>query len=88
MLSTPFGRRGVFYEEWTGGEGWKRYEVPATKCPRIFAAFLEEERRALGDWWYAQEYMCSFEDTPDQLFSHEIIEGMVTDEIEPLRLRR
>ena len=27
MLSTPYGRRGVFYEEWTGGEGWERYEV-------------------------------------------------------------
>jgi hypothetical protein len=24
MLSTPFGKRGVFYEEWTGGECWER----------------------------------------------------------------
>jgi hypothetical protein len=24
MLSTPFGRRGVFYREWTEGEGWER----------------------------------------------------------------
>jgi hypothetical protein len=87
MLSTPFGRRGVFYDEWTRGQGWKRYEIPATKCPRISAAFLEEERRAIGHWWFAQEYMCSFEDTPDQLFSHETIEGMISDEIEPLRLR-
>jgi hypothetical protein len=22
MLSTPYGKRGVFYEEWTGGHGW------------------------------------------------------------------
>ncbi len=29
MLSTPAGRRGVFFEEWTEGVGWERYEVPA-----------------------------------------------------------
>src|SRR5918992_1816339 len=30
MLSTPFGKRGAFFEEWLGGEGWERYEVPAS----------------------------------------------------------
>jgi hypothetical protein len=35
MLTTPYGKRGVFYEEWTGGKGWERYEVPASECPRI-----------------------------------------------------
>ena len=85
MLSTPFGRRGVFFQEWTDGHNWRRYEVPANQCPRISQTFLEEEHRALGDWWFKQEYMCSFEDTPDQLFSHEVIEAMITDEVEPLR---
>src|SRR5829696_6537454 len=47
MLSTPFGKRGVFFEEWSRGEGWERYEVPALECPRISASFLEEERWAL-----------------------------------------
>jgi len=27
MLTTPHGKRGVFYEEWTSGAGWERYEV-------------------------------------------------------------
>src|SRR5918992_1313426 len=47
MLTTPYGKRGVFYEEWTGGAGWERYEVPAAECPRIPPEFLEEERDAL-----------------------------------------
>src|SRR5215216_2762235 len=48
MLTTPQGKRGVFYEEWTGGRGsWERYEVPAEECPRITPEFLEEEREAL-----------------------------------------
>jgi hypothetical protein len=68
MLSTPYGKRGVFFEEWTQGEGWERYEVPARECPRISASFLEEERRALPARVYRQEYECSFEDTEDQVF--------------------
>src|ERR671910_21412 len=27
MLSTPAGKRGVFFEEWTGAAEWERYEV-------------------------------------------------------------
>ena len=65
MLSTPFGKRGVFFEEWEGGKGWERYEVPAAECPRISAAFLAEEREALPERVYRQEYECSFEETED-----------------------
>jgi terminase large subunit-like protein len=54
MLSTPFGKRGIFYEEWTQGTGWERYTVTAEECLRIPASFLAEEREALGEWWYAQ----------------------------------
>lgn len=60
-LSTPFGRRGFFWEEWERGAGWTRVAVPATDCPRISPAFLEEERRAQGERWFNQEYLCSFE---------------------------
>jgi hypothetical protein len=86
MLSTPFGRRGAFFEEWTKGTGWERFEVPAPECPRNSSEILEEEMRALGPWWYAQEYETQFMDTPDQFFSTEVIEGMVSDEVEALSL--
>ena len=62
MLSTPFGKRGVFFEEWQGGKGWERYEVPATECPRISPGFLAEEREALSARVFRQEYECSFEE--------------------------
>src|SRR5215204_2323849 len=77
MLSTPFGKRGVFYDEWTGGEGWERYEVPASECPRIPAEFLEEERATLPPWVYRQEYECSFEETEDQVFTSDMIDKAV-----------
>jgi hypothetical protein len=85
LLSTPYGRRGIFYEEWTEGEGWERYEVPASQCLRIPPAFLEAERRSMPEWWFAQEYGCEFRETEDQLFTHEMIEGARDDSLEELR---
>src|SRR5215211_5947920 len=84
MLSTPHGKRGVFFEEWTGGRGWERYEVKAEECPRISPEFLEEEREALPSWVYRQEYECSFEETEDQVFTYEMVDAAVSDEVAPL----
>lgn len=84
LLSSPFGKRGFFYEEWThGGPGWERFEVPAVECPRIPASFLEEERRALGPF-YAQEYSCQFLDGYTQVFATDLIMAVRDDTIAPL----
>ncbi len=84
MLTTPYGKRGAFHEEWTGGREWDRYEVPAKDCPRITPEFLEEEREALPSYIYRQEYECSFEDTEDQIFTHEMVQAAVTPDVTPL----
>jgi hypothetical protein len=84
MLTTPYGKRGAFFEEWTGGRGWDRYEVPAAECPRITPEFLEEERETLPPWVFRQEYECSFEETDDQVFTLDMIERAVTSEVKPL----
>ena len=84
MLSTPYGKRGMFFEEWTGAGGWERYEVPADKCPRITEEFLEEERASLPPWVCRQEYECSFEETEDQVFTTDLIDRAVTSEVKPL----
>jgi terminase large subunit-like protein len=84
MLTTPYGKRGVFFEEWTSGHGWDRYEVPARECPRIPASFLKEERRSLPARIYRQEYECSFEETEDQVFSYEDVDAAMSGDITPL----
>jgi hypothetical protein len=85
MLSTPYGKRGVFYAEWHSRAGeWERYEVPASNCPRISDAFLEEERAALPSWVYRQEYECSFEETEDQVFTTEMVDAAVSADVKPL----
>jgi hypothetical protein len=83
-LSTPFGKRGFFFEEWHGSGSWERVRITAEQCPRIPAAFLQEERRALGERWYRQEYECSFEETVDQVFSHADVMAAMTDDVRPL----
>jgi hypothetical protein len=84
LLSTPYGRRGFFYDVWlSGGAAWHREEIPATACPRIDPAFLAEERQALG-YWFEQEYMNVFLDTQAQLFATDDIEAAVTDDLTPL----
>ena len=82
-LSTPHGTRGWFYEAWRGQERWERYEVPATSCPRISPAFLEEEKRSMGDWWYQQEYMCTFLDAETQAFRREDIDAAFREDVQP-----
>jgi hypothetical protein len=85
LLSTPYGKRGFFHDEWmNGGETWQRFKITAHDVPRIPAAFLEEERRALGAFFFDQEYLCEFKETVDQVFSYEQIVAAVSDEIKPL----
>lgn len=83
-LSTPYGKRGWFHDEWHGQGDWERVRVTATECPRISAEFLAEERRSLGDRFYRQEYLCEFTETIDAVFSWEDIQRARCSGIEPL----
>lgn len=87
LMSTPWGTRGHFYEEWAnGGPGWERTEIPASACPRIPPAFLEEERRSLGQFWYGQEYEVQFLDAQSAAFPRALIDAMFDDEVTPWTL--
>jgi hypothetical protein len=82
MLSTPYGQRGIFYEEWTHGESreWQRFRVSAEQVPRISSEFLSSERKALGSRWFEQEYMCVFGELEGAIFSREAIDRMFDTE--------
>jgi Terminase large subunit, T4likevirus-type, N-terminal len=84
MLSTPYGKRGAFYDAWRGAGPWERYRVPASQCPRMSGAFLEEERSALPAWIFDQEYRCAFVETEDQVFTEAMVEGAVAPDVTPL----
>jgi hypothetical protein len=85
LLSSPFGRRGHFYETWeNGGSDWLRVKITAHDVPRIDPAWLEAEREAIGRWWWEQEYMCLFKDAIDSFFRYEDIAAAVSDDVRPL----
>ena len=83
-LTTPFGKRGWFFDAWQdsvdGKNSFKRTMVTADDISRIPAAFLEEEKRALGDWWFRQEYYCEFQDTIGSVFKHSDIMAAMSSE--------
>ena len=62
-LSTPHGRKGIFFRLWTeGGDEWERITVRADDCPRHGEKFLESERRRMGDRIFEEEYGAAFVD--------------------------
>jgi len=85
LATTPFGKRGHFFEEWVnGGHTWERVLVAAPDCPRISSSFLEEERRSMGDSWFRQEYLCDFAETSDQVFGYDLVMSALSADIKPL----
>jgi hypothetical protein len=83
-LSTRFGKRGWFHDEYHGSGEWERVKITAPECPSISAEFLAEQQRALGERWYRQEYLCSFEDAIDAVFSHDDIQAALSADVLPL----
>jgi hypothetical protein len=74
-LSTPFGKRGFFYDEWEhGGDAWQRARITWKDCPRIRPEFIAMEKLSMGESWVRQEYECSF----------EALEGLVYPDFEAL----
>jgi len=85
LLSTPWGKRGHFYESWEhGGEAWHRVRVTAAEVPRISPAFLEAERLAIPDNIYRSEYGVEFLENDSQLFGDDDINAAVTADVAPL----
>jgi hypothetical protein len=90
LMSTPFGKRGFFYEAWQRGPGgtpeWERVRVTAEECGRIPREYLEEERTTMGERWYRQEYGCEFVDAVSSVFDMDLVHRAITSEVTPLEL--
>lgn len=83
-LSTPFGKRGWFFHEFSEGVGWKKHSIKATDCPRISKEFLDEERRSMPNAIFQAEYLCEFSEALDNVFTYEQVAAAISAEVEPL----
>ena len=80
LLSTPFGKRGFFWECWElGGEDWARFTVRATECGRISKERLEVERRQMGEQWFRQEFLCEFVADEARMFDRDVVMAALED---------
>jgi hypothetical protein len=85
MMSTPFGKRGHFFDTWTNAKNWEKYEITADQCPRITAEFLQSELdNGMPKNFWLQEYYCQFMDTEDQLFSYDIVKEAFSPDVKVL----
>ncbi len=84
LISTPYGKRGFFWEAWAGNGEWSRYLVTARDCPRLSREFLLEELRTRGERRYQQEYECVFHDDAASLFDVSLLLTAVSPNFQPL----
>ena len=84
-MSTPFGRRGWWWQAWEGGgDTWERTRITASDVPRIPRSFLDEELAEMGRWWYSQEYEGVFQEAEDSVFTFDDIAAVFDDRVRPL----
>lgn len=87
LLSTPCGKEGFFYNEWThGGPDWHRVIAKATDCPRISPEFLDRMRRTRPENKFRREYLCEFMTPDDRLFDRDIVEALFDNDHKALIL--
>jgi Terminase large subunit, T4likevirus-type, N-terminal len=76
LLSTPCGRSGFFYSQWTDPHGrWEKITAKASECPRFDPVVLAEVRRELGPLMAQQELECQFLQSNEQIFSSSTIDS-------------
>jgi hypothetical protein len=87
LMSTPLGKRGFFYEAWAlGGEDWFRVKATGPECSRISKSFLAEELATHGEDHYRQEFLGEFLESASGVFSRELLEQALDDDVKPLDL--
>jgi len=89
LMSTPFGKRGFFFHEWTGaGEAWEKIKITWQDCPRISAEFIEEEKASIPAMFFKGEYEGIFTEPIDSVFSYDLVMKALDSDVQPLFKQR
>jgi hypothetical protein len=85
LLSSPFGRRGAFFEAWeNGGGAWERTRITAYEVPRIDPAWLEEQRRQMLPLQFQSEFLAEFVDVETGVFDYDLVTRAISADVAPL----
>ncbi|WP_169747627.1 terminase large subunit domain-containing protein [Demequina iriomotensis] len=86
-LSTPWGRRGWFFEGFESREAtWEKHRVTVYESAQYDDVRIAEVRAALGGFVFASDYECVFGDTDTQLFGSELVRAAFTSAVKELVL--
>ena len=81
LLSTPNGRRGFFFHEWSRrDDSFRRFKATWEECPHISAEFVEKRRRRWPAWKIEQEFECRFVANDLSVFDLEAWRRAITTE--------
>jgi hypothetical protein len=84
-LTTPAGKRGWLYKAWmSSDQGWEKHKTTAYDCPRTTKAFLDNERKSMGEVFFGQEYLVEFTANVHAEFTWQEIQDALTEDVEPL----
>lgn len=86
-LSTPWGRRGWFYDlHEDRAADWEKHVVTVYESAQYTPERIAEVRAALGSFIFSSDYECTFGDTDSQLFSTESVRAAFAPGIAPLEV--
>ena len=78
MSSTPWGRRGRFYEAWAyEDDGALKVSATWKENPRLPEGFIERVRRLKGDTFVEQEFECQFVENGRFLVNQDHVDGIM-----------
>lgn len=78
LLSTPFGRRGFFYDCWKDKK-YSKHDYPSSVSPLISDSFLKDQKAKLTDIEYRTEYLAEFVDEAGSYFPMSLINKCIRD---------
>jgi hypothetical protein len=82
-LSTPWGRRGWFWEAYEKETDWHKFTVTADQSPRVAEFMRQEIAKGMPQRYVDQEFRCVFNDPIDSVFRSADIEALVHPEMKP-----
>ena len=71
LLSTPFGKKGFFYQKVENDSDWYSQRVQTEQNPMIDQKFIEEQKQNLTHTQFKQEILGEFEAASDSFFQRE-----------------
>lgn len=87
LISTPFGKRGLFHAIWTDREGiyqdWSRHKIDVRQAAREgWPGDPEDIRSRYASDVFAQEFLCQFTTDDNQYFPHKLLMEAQRDEFD------